>query len=145
MFSFSKMQKEHLDEVAKISHQQFPKTSWSVSQFSEGMDQSYICLYEKEVVGFLALQRTTYEMTILNIAVKEEFKRKHIATSLLLLAKDVAKQNNMESIFLEVETNNEPALRFYEKNGFELLRKRSNYYKDGSSCFEMKMNIVSKK
>lgn len=141
MFDIVKMQKQHLSKVMQISQKEFSKTSWSRQQFENEMPYSYVCLIENLVVGFLCLQITTDEMTILNIAVCEKFKRQGIATAFLEFAKKMAKQNNLLNIFLEVDKKNEPALNFYQKQGFEFLRIRKAYYKNGADCIEMKLSV----
>lgn len=141
MFEFVKMKKEHLEQVENISKEQFENTTWSKSQFEKEIDNSYVCMLENNVVGFLCLQVAGNEITILNLAVKKEFLRRHIATQFLTLTKQLAKEKNISDIFLEVEQNNNPAISFYSKNGFSILRTRKNYYKDGTSCFEMKLGL----
>lgn len=141
MFKILKMQKEHLNQVEEISKMEFQNTTWSFGQFEKEIDNSYVCVFEDKVVGFLCLQLTIDEMTILNIAVLNDFKRKKIATNFLEFAKKIAKEKNISNIFLEVETKNFPAVTFYKKNGFETLRTRKNYYKDGTSCVEMRLKL----
>lgn len=39
------------------------------------------------------------------------------------------KDTNFDSIFLHVQVNNQDAIEFYQKFGFEILETRKNYYK----------------
>lgn len=142
MFEIMKMKKEHLKQVEEISKSEFQNTTWSSQQFEKEIENSYVCIFENKVVGFLCLLLAGDEMTILNIAVLNDFKRKKIATSFFEQVKKIAKENNIINIFLEVEVQNVPALNFYQKNGFKILRTRKNYYKDGTSCVEMKLNLI---
>lgn len=142
MFMIVKMKKEHLNQVLEISKIEFESTTWSQAQFEKEINNSYVCLFEGRVVAFLCLLLAHDEMTILNIAVENNFKRKRIASKLFEKAKEIAQKNNINTIFLEVETQNEPAISFYEKNGFEKMRVRNNYYKDGTSCLEMRLNLT---
>jgi len=142
MYEIVKMKKEQLCQVEEISKEEFQNTTWSNKQFEKEIENSFVCIFETKIVGFLCLQLAGDDMTILNIAVSNNFKRKKIATRFLQQAKEIAKENNIINIFLEVETNNIPALSFYKKNGFKVLRTRNNYYKDGTSCVEMKLNLL---
>lgn len=81
------------------------------------------------------------EMTILNIATKKEFKRMGIATALIKNSVDIAKQKNLAQIFLEVEIDNMPAIKLYEKFGFEILKIRKNYYPNHKDAIEMLKKI----
>ena len=39
------------------------------------------------------------------------------------------KDNTFDSIFLHVQVNNQDAIEFYKKFGFEIVETRKNYYK----------------
>lgn len=50
-------------------------------------------------------------------------------------------QSGMNSIYLEVESSNHRAIRFYEKNGFKLLRRNRAYYSSGEDALIMSMTL----
>lgn len=145
MFKIEKMENFHLEQVLEVSQQEFSSTSWHKNQFEAEINNpnscAYVALRENEVVGFLNLLVLPDEITILNIATKNQYKRKGVASLFLQTIKQIAKKNNTRQIFLEVETFNEPALSFYQKHGFEILRRRDNYYSNGDSCYEMVLKL----
>lgn len=137
MFHIEPMQKQHINEVVALSKQVFLATSWSKEQFEQELPNSFVCMHENKVVGFVCLLFSVDDMTILNIATHPNFLRKGIATLLMQTAFDEAKKRQIEQFFLEVETHNEPAKAFYEKLGFEITRERKDYYPDHTNCYEM--------
>jgi ribosomal protein S18 acetylase RimI-like enzyme len=58
-------------------------------------------------------------LEIQRIYVVQEYKGRHIGSKLLKKAMEVAKNNNHSYIWLGVWENNQNAIRFYEKHGFE--------------------------
>lgn len=141
-----KMAKKHIDEVYLISVEEFKENSWSKKLFIEEIEDnkfkiSFVILINKIVAGFINLSFNDEEMTILNIATKKEFKRMGIATALIKNSVDIAKQKNLAQIFLEVEIDNMPAIKLYEKFGFEILKIRKNYYPNHKDAIEMLKKI----
>jgi len=81
-----------------------------------------------EVAGFLIARRLANDLEILNFAVRPGARRFGVGRSLLqeTLAWGAAFQ--AEKAFLEVRMSNLAALRFYERNGFEVTGRRPRYY-----------------
>ena len=79
---------------------------------------------EGQILGFVALQETLYEVEILQIAVKRAFQGQGIAQQLL------AQLPDQKEIFLEVRVSNQPAQGLYKKMHFEEIARRKNYYHD---------------
>lgn len=132
-----KLQKNQIEDVLLISNSEFKNLSWTKNQFIADIENIYVYILDNKIVGFVVLLFAIDEMTILNIAVKNEYKKQKIATKLLKFSENLAKKQQISKIFLEVEQNNTPAKNFYEKMGFEYLRKRENYYKNHENCYEM--------
>ena len=65
----------------------------------------------------------------MTITVLEPYWRYGLGSKLLEEAiKDYKLQPDLKSIFLDVQSNNNSALKFYEKHGFETLKFRKDYY-----------------
>lgn len=89
-------------------------------------DADCLVIEEAGSIAACAMFRITAdECEIIDICVNPEFRRKGLAEKLLeeLLSKGAAK------IFLEVEQDNLPAIRLYEKHGFRRIGFRKNYYR----------------
>ena len=67
------------------------------------------------------------EMELLRIAVKENNRRKKLATKLLNYIID---NFNIQRVFLEVRQSNLEAINFYKKQGFKEIHIRKDFYKN---------------
>ena len=64
------------------------------------------------------------ELYIQALAVYPDFRGQGIGSSLLGFASDNAKKNRFGNLALLVETTNKPAIKLYEKNGFQIVATR---------------------
>ncbi|XP_022326638.1 N-alpha-acetyltransferase 50-like [Crassostrea virginica] len=72
-------------------------------------------------------QRRLYIMTLGCLA---PYRRLGIGSSMVEhVLKICEEDNNFDNVFLHVQINNEGAIRFYEKFGFEIVEEKKNYYK----------------
>ena len=88
---------------------------------------AYYFVYELEgeIIGYIA-SWIFDNTTILNFGVKPRFRRQHIGSALFNKLLEYAKM----PISLEVDVENEIAIEFYLKNGFEKKALRKDYYKN---------------
>ena len=77
------------------------------------------------LVGFLDYSIIYERLEINYIFVKEEYRRKNIAYTLL---KYIIDNYNYENITLEVNVNNNKAINLYQKLGFKIIAIRPKYY-----------------
>lgn len=82
-----------------------------------------VCCREDKSNG----QRRLYIMTLGCLA---PYRRLGIGTVMLEhVLKICEKDANFDNVFLHVQVNNESAIAFYGKFGFEIVEQKSNYYK----------------
>jgi [ribosomal protein S18]-alanine N-acetyltransferase len=86
--------------------------------------------------GFVLLQFAADEAEILALAVAPESRGRGCASCLMQAAVNLSESSFVSCIYLEVAETNEPALRLYEKFGFERVARRENYYRSASSAPE---------
>lgn len=102
-------------------------------------DSNYIVLkavVENDIVGFVIVQKSD-EYNIDSIAVEKEFRNWGVATKLIDKVHNIAKDNKVNVLSLEVSDKNITAYLLYKKIGFEQRRIRKKYYEDGSNAIEM--------
>ena len=80
------------------------------------------------VKGWCACRRIWPEAELLRIAVAEQQRQKGVGSLLLKnLCRDL-RQQQYSSLFLEVRSQNETALGFYHRYGFQKVGMRRGYY-----------------
>ena len=90
------------------------------SEIKEGI--SWEILMDKEnPVGYLVCKIEEEKLFISKIYLKAETRGKGFGKLLLDCAIELAKQNQKESIYLNVNKENEDSICFYERNGFEKI------------------------
>ena len=65
-----------------------------------------------------------------NLIVPPQYLGKRVGQQLLAQCLEVARQRQLPRIFLEVRHSNSRAIRFYRRNGFQIVSRRRNYYRD---------------
>jgi ribosomal protein S18 acetylase RimI-like enzyme len=63
---------------------------------------------------------------VAELAVKENARKKGIGTALLEYGKVVAKEKGLKKYTLHADAENKPALRLYQRTGFELVKKKKS-------------------
>ncbi|MBR2391164.1 MAG: ribosomal protein S18-alanine N-acetyltransferase [Clostridia bacterium] len=98
----------------------------------------YLIFEDDQVVGFLEGLIISPESEIYDIAVDEDYQRKGYAKKLMEFFIDLSKQNGVETILLEVNSNNIKAINLYNLFGFVEYGKRKNYYGDADAILMKK-------
>ena len=70
---------------------------------------------------------------ILNIGIDPDFKRQGYGTGLINHLIEELRKRNISEILLEVRAANKSAIQFYNKQGFEKISVRKNYYMKNSN------------
>ena len=108
--------------------------------FDNKVDEKYFDIsniykiYEIKDVAYLILIDSIDVYETLEIAVHPDFKRLGYASEL------INQIPNDKEVFLEANEKNESALGLYHKNGFKIVSKRKNYYKNDSAIIMKKNN-----
>ena len=79
-------------------------------------------------MGFAVVRQVGDDGELLQIAVDRSTRRCGIGSLLIAAVLDYSAKNALHSVFLEVRSSNVAAISLYEKNGFEPVRTRKDYY-----------------
>ena len=124
---------EHLDDILKIENLCF-SPPWTEGQLLSEMESEYGIVFaavdEEVLCAFSVMHLAGDQAELYQIATLPEKRGKGIANMLMEKGNVWAKEQNAESIFLEVRVSNAPAIALYEKHGFENLGIRKKYYTD---------------
>ena len=120
---------------------------WNASIFKQELinENSYylVALIDNKIVGFAGYMLILDEADITNIVVRKDMRNKKIATKLLSeLLKTLEPMEKIETITLEVNENNIPAITLYENFGFDKVGLRKNYYDNHENAIIMTKKIV---
>jgi [ribosomal protein S18]-alanine N-acetyltransferase len=83
----------------------------------------------RKVIGFAVSRMAADEAEILSIAVAANHRGRGLSRDLLLTHLGHLAGRGVRTVFLEVEENNQPARRLYERAGFGIAGRRERYYR----------------
>jgi ribosomal-protein-alanine N-acetyltransferase len=86
----------------------------------------------RKIIGFAVSRMAADEAEILSIAVAASHRGRGLSRNLLLTHLGHLAGRGVRTIFLEVEENNQPARRLYERAGFAVAGRRERYYREPS-------------
>jgi [ribosomal protein S18]-alanine N-acetyltransferase len=83
----------------------------------------------RKTMGFAVSRIGADEAEILSIAIDSSQRGRGLSRNLLLTHLGHLAGRGVHTVFLEVEENNQPARRLYERAGFAVVGRRERYYK----------------
>jgi ribosomal-protein-alanine N-acetyltransferase len=83
----------------------------------------------RKIIGFAISRMGADEAEILSIAIDPRHRGRGLSRNLLMTHLGHLAGRGVRSIFLEVEENNTPARRLYERAGFAVVGCREGYYR----------------
>lgn len=133
-FNIRKADIKDIDKLKTLEAECFDETIRENFEFVLSSDSHVIFLCEKieenqkNIVGYAGASISYEQGDILSVCVDKLFRKRSIAFVLMdTLLEEIANQG-VEKVFLEVEENNLPAIKLYEKLKFEKISERKNYY-----------------
>jgi ribosomal-protein-alanine N-acetyltransferase len=131
-----------LARCAQLERILFPADDpWSLNVFRSelrGGGNRYFGAYaaDDRLIGYAGLSvagRVPYaETSVHTIGVDPEWQGRGVGTALLRTLLDIADELSAP-VFLEVRTDNEPAIKLYEAHGFHRLGLRRRYYQPSNA------------
>lgn len=125
------MQSRDVDAVTSLEESCF-SMPWKRHDFEEILtnpDRIYLVAeYNEVIVGGCMLTMIAGEGDISNVAVREDYRRKHIATILIQELLSFGEEKGIHDFTLEVREQNKTAIRLYERAGFVSEGIRPGFY-----------------
>lgn len=107
---------------------------WSREQCLSALRQDAFRAYglwrANTLLAYISFYRHLDEMEILNFAVLPGERRRGFGDLILRSLLQTARNMGMQKVTLETRESNYPAIRLYEKRGFEISGVRRRYYPD---------------
>ena len=110
---------------------------WGESEFEHMLSERNTLVHRLKkggkIIGFSVSRIAADEAEILSIAVSPRHRGRGLSNTLLLTHLGHLASRGVRTVFLEVEENNQPARRLYERLGFAVVGRRENYYRQGGA------------
>jgi ribosomal-protein-alanine N-acetyltransferase len=97
---------------------------------------------EADWVAVAFLDVGTYSADLLYIYVDPQSRGRHVGSQMLaLLISHLQLEPELEDLLLEVRPSNQPAIKLYEKLGFQRVGERKRYYGNGEDALVFKLRL----
>jgi ribosomal-protein-alanine acetyltransferase len=105
-------------------------------------DGFIIANFNHKIIGFLIGVKINNQKTkILMLSVSPKYQKQKIGTKLLEEFIKRGQKENINTIELEVRTDNFKAIKFYEKHGFKKKIKIKEFYQDNKDAYTMQLRF----
>ena len=126
----------HAGVIAAI-HRVCFEESWNEKSIAEILKMAgaiglLVCAKNKRPKGFILLRIAADEAEIISIGIVPESRQKGFASILLQKAIKLVVMSNVIKMLFEVAEDNIAARALYEKFGFQIVGRRSGYYRHSS-------------
>jgi [ribosomal protein S18]-alanine N-acetyltransferase len=107
---------------------------WGEAEFEEMLSQHNTLVQRlrlrSKFIGFAISRIAMDEAEILSIAIAPGYRGRGLSRNLLLTHLGHLAGRGVATVFLEVEENNQPARRLYDRAGFVVVGRRERYYRE---------------
>jgi ribosomal-protein-alanine N-acetyltransferase len=127
------MQVTDLETIAAIERRTFT-LPWSLAVFSAQLSRgggiAMVCEVDGQTIGYLIADMFVDVWHLMNLAVDEPWRRRHIAADLLEAYFEITERRPHRGHTLEVRASNTAAIELYRSYGFIATGVRPGYYSD---------------
>jgi ribosomal-protein-alanine N-acetyltransferase len=107
---------------------------WGEGEFEDMLSQRNTLVHRlrlrSKFIGFAVSRMAADEAEILSIAIAPGQRGRGLSRQLLLTHLGHLAGRGVRTVFLEVEENNQPARRLYDRAGFAIAGRRERYYRE---------------
>ena len=150
-FKVRRFKPADLDDVIRINRECLPENYTSlffINLYKRFPETFIVAEANGEIVGYVMCRIETGIPTfkvlgiakkghVISLAVLASHHRKGIGYMLMREATQAMINYNAKECYLEVRESNLPAVKLYQKLGFEIARTLRNYYADGEDAYLM--------
>jgi ribosomal-protein-alanine N-acetyltransferase len=122
-------------DLARLHAASFHR-GWGKGEFEQMLREQNTLVHRLKLggklVGFAVSRIAADEAEILSVAVSPGHRGRGLSRDLFLTHLGHLAGRGVTTVFLEVEENNQPARRLYDRTGFTVSGRRERYYKEAS-------------
>jgi ribosomal-protein-alanine N-acetyltransferase len=149
MLEIRPMKHSDLAAVLRIEKTLFPIDAWSeelflgeLAEVSISRDVS-VAVLDSEIVGYASFRYVGKQGDVNTVAVVSNQQGQGIGTALMDWLESQATLRNVSEIFLDVRSDNEPAMKMYASRGYERIDVRRNYYGNTIDANVMRKRVAN--
>jgi [ribosomal protein S18]-alanine N-acetyltransferase len=128
---FARMEISDLKEVQVVEDAVYP-FPWTAGNFIDSLRSGYDAWVARDadgkLIGYFLIMFAVDEAHLLNITVRGDLHGCGFGRLLLDRTMQIARDNTMTSVLLEVRPSNQRALHVYRRYGFTEIGRRKGYY-----------------
>ena len=129
----TEMLDSHVSQIAELEKLCF-QDPWSensiASELNNRLSLWLVAVEADTVIGYVGSQTVLGETDMMNIAVHPDYRKQGIGTALVTELISALNARGSHSLMLEVRISNESAISVYMKQGFVVVGRRKNYYRN---------------
>ena len=142
----SKMTISDLEQIESSLFSDFDDF-WSINIFKSELlnpnSEYIVAKLNNDIVGFGGIWKSVDDIHVTNIVVHKNLRRQNIGSIILSNLIEISKSNkDITAITLEVNSNNIPAQKLYEKFGFKKVGLRKKYYNNTDDAIIMTLQLI---
>lgn len=138
------MKVSDLNSISDVLETEFDNF-WNYNVFKQELENEnsiyIVAKFEDKIVGFGGIWKSVDDVHITNIVVKKDCRHLGLGAKILDKLINIAKELKFSSITLEVNANNEIAIKLYKKFGFKKLGIRKKYYNNSDNAVIMTLEL----
>jgi len=147
VFEIRHVQPEDIFSVIKIAYESLPErySPEVFNRFYESFPEGFL-VAEKlhKVVGFIVgIKMSNGVARITMLSINKKYRKQGIGSALLTQFLKEMSLQNIRQVELEVRINNDAAIKFYKKHGFDIMETVSSFYQTGEDAYIMKRVLRS--
>ena len=141
------MQPTDVVEVKALEDALFPVDAWTADMFHNELAEVgisrevMVARLSGKIVGYVSFRFVADEGDVVTIAVDTSVQKQGVGTLMMDWLETTAKVRGVKNLFLEVRSDNIPAIAMYLARDFERIDLRRNYYDTGVDAYVMRKRL----
>jgi ribosomal-protein-alanine N-acetyltransferase len=138
------MRVDDLDAVYALEIELFPNPwpkAFFVADLRAHNTLAYVVEDCEHIIAYCIATYTDEKLHVTNVAVDRHHQRRGIASRFMVMLEHSAAERGYKYAYLEVRTNNEPAIELYKRLGYDIKSRRDHYYIDGDDAYVMEKEL----
>ena len=145
MFKIRNIEKNDIPRLVLLEEELLKETvgeEMLAAELHNTFARFYVATFNDMVIGYLSCWMVEDTVDIINVVIDKNYQHQGFGQALFSKMEEEAKLNSCSNIMLEVKETNLNAIKFYQKQGYEQISIRKNYYQDHTNALIMKKVIL---